>query len=532
MSARDAVLHTLCTMRRFYLPRGKNGSKYFGASLPPPFSKPSSHNLEFVANGEHVVWKDKGLLLKALRERPSLRSVKVFRAESLLLSKAVVEQLQHLPNLEELYLAANAGAAKLDFPPSHLFPNLQSLSVHETPPEDHTYISHLPELLRGLPGLRHLGLSWRVGLEHDAQDQLYHLASQFRSHRLRGWNAPDQREIKSLAEGDYPAIDNYLNEITVVSYLESLRLDNAQIMHPCPEDMLFYSGWDAPYNHILPEMFRCARNLQSLTVERLSPDIVQLVRLVKDAQGSAPGGLDTLRVLKYCSTLKTEHSEFDQDDYEWGLGEPGELIYSVPLDEAGYDWRRLCYSGFPVSHQTTECLSMATQLLQFVSRCSGLEELAIPFTVLHLPWSEVADFMGSRHPEEPVDYWGRRSRDLSEEETHYFTRKDEAYNRKPNREKILVVRELFEWHHYLRTQQPDMAPLQYIAIDEDAFIRLSRSEVEKIRNETESSDDSDLYVLSDGSRIVQLEKEEARKIGIINILYHYRLARMKNKAPV
>jgi hypothetical protein len=117
-------------------------------------------------------------------------------------------------------------------------------------------------------------------------------------------------------------------------------------------------------------------------------------------------------VLKYCSKLKTEHSEFNQDHYQWGLGEPGEPIYSVPLDEAGYDWRRLCYSGFPVSHQTTECLSMAKQLLQqIVSRCSRLEELAIPLhrrdeleilkrevlprlprlQVLHLPWSELAD---------------------------------------------------------------------------------------------------------------------------------------------
>jgi hypothetical protein len=77
-----------------------------------------------------------------------------------------------------------------------------------------------------------------------------------------------------------------------------------------------------------------------------------------------------------------------------------------------------------------------------------------------------------------------------------------------------------------------MFPLQYIAIDEDASIRVPPSEVEKIRNVTESSDDDDLYVLSDGSRIVQPEKEEARKIGIINILYHYRLTRMKNKAPV
>jgi hypothetical protein len=63
-------------MRRFYLPRGKNGSKRLGTSSPPPFSKPSSPNLEFVANGEHLVWKDKGLLLEALRERSSLRSVK------------------------------------------------------------------------------------------------------------------------------------------------------------------------------------------------------------------------------------------------------------------------------------------------------------------------------------------------------------------------------------------------------------------------------------------------------------------------
>jgi hypothetical protein len=492
----------------------------------------------------------------------------VFRAECLLLSRAVVEELQKLPNLEELYLAASAGAAKLDFPPFHLFPNLQSLSVHEIPPEDHTYVSDLPELLRALPGLRHLGLSWRVGLEHDAQDGLYHLASQFRSRRvpplklqslhlglaampwLRGWKAPDQREIKSLAEGDYPAIDNYLQEITDVSYLESLRLDNAQIMHPCPEDM-FYSGWDGRYNHISLEMFRSAKNLRSLMVERLSPDILQLIRLVKDAQGSAPG-LDTLRVLKYCSTLKTAHSEFNQDHYEWGLGEPGEPIYSVPLDEAGDDWRRLCYSGFPVSHQTTECLSMAKQLLlQFVSRCSRLEELAIPLhrrdeleilktevlprlprlQVLHLPWSELADFMGLRHREVPVDYWDRRSGGLSEEK-HYLMRKDEAYNQKPTKEKILVIRELFEWHQYLRTQQPSMSPLQYIAIDEDAFIRVSPSEVEKIRNETKFSDDDALYVLSDGSGIVQLEKEEARKIGIINIPYHYRLARMKNKAPV
>jgi hypothetical protein len=132
----------------------------------------------------------------------------------------------------------------------------------------------------------------------------------------------------------------------------------------------------------------------------------------------------------------------------------------------------------------------------------------------------------------PVDYWDRRSGGLSEEEKHYFTRKDEAYNQKPTKEKILVVRELFEWHQYLRTQQPDMSPLQYIAIDEDAFIRVFRSEVEEICNETESSDEDDLHVLSDGSRIVQLEKEEARKIGIINILYHYRMTRMKNKGPV
>ncbi|KAL3455484.1 hypothetical protein BJX64DRAFT_272346 [Aspergillus heterothallicus] len=526
-------------------------------ALSSPLERPS-HYFEFVANGGANKGEKRTRLLKLLKDRLWLRSVKLFQLEPLFLNKAICSQLPLLPHFEELYLSANAEASKLDFPPLHSYFNLKSLSLHGIPPTDRTYVTGLPECLRMLLGLRHLGLSAGSAgprAHNKAQDRLYQLVSYFRLqnvpplflqslHLGRGF-LPLPGAKRKRPTGSFLPPENYLEKMIEPGYLQALRLDNAQILTPNPEDPT-KMVCDVGFNPLPASEFRSATNLKSLTVERLGPDIVDLIRHIKDAQGSSPQ-LDTLRVLRYSSTVFSRHSEIRPQGYS-NSRRVGKPIYSVPLHEVGYDWRRLCYSGFPVSFQTFECLEMALDILRYVSRCTKLEELAIPIhrreeldmfknvvlprlphlQVLHLPWSSLSDFMGTDKNErnEVVVEEPQSQAPSAQENGDASSSRDAPCAPPPTKETLSVVQELFDWHAHLRERKPHMARLKYIAVDEHAYTR------SEIQNQPGSVVDGEQYTLSDGSTIVKVERDRARKVGIIEILGEQRLSGTNGRSPV
>lgn len=469
----------------------------------------------------------------------------------------IYDQLLKLPNLEELHIYSGDGACFYG-PNRHdaslsQFSNLQSLAVHEI--DWLNFNDHeLEKALVASPGLRHLGLSCGVYNEYISEnDLLFHLALYFsrlrRQHRL----PPLQLESLHLGSCAMPWMytpnpfykdrtlreNDYLREITDITSLECLRLDNIQRHYPCYEQVV-------PYRHIVPSMFTGACNLRSLTVQRLGPDILSLIQLVLHEQASRQISpvpkLDTLQVLLYGRTLRWEEEDFEESimwDYGPDVVDPSVPIYSVPLQDTGYHWKRLCYSGFSKPYLNPERVTKAAELLRYVAQCSKLEELAVPIhsrdelemlkeevlpklphlRVLHLPWGDLADFLEGLDTPEPLNP-SYHIPNFTEQQAEEYEKQNVQIEQDQERRRIAIVRELFLYHHQLRVQHPHMSPLEHVAINEEAYTLEPRTQEQDSEEE-----DNNPYLLPDGSTIIRLGLEAAREVGIVDILYTRRLCR-------
>lgn len=386
------------------------------------------------------------------------------------------------------------------------------------------------EVLLASPGLRHLGLSFvpEAGLDNDF---LCEVISDFRSRQQQVEQPTLQLESLHLGIGTMPwtnphfDIPGYIDDLTDLSHLTSLRLDN---MHYLP----FY-GPVVPYKPIDPALFQHAINLRRISVERFGPDILCLVQLLQEVQ--SPLRLDALDVLEYGNTLQPDSPEFANEPlHEFHTPEfVGEPIYSVPLDKTGNAWRRLCYSGPVAWDNSKEMLKKSRELLtHFVARCKALEELIIPIHnrdefdilktdvlpclpkihTLHLPWPDLATFLSDLGTPWHEPY---HLHHMSEEEKERLFQKDRELDREQEKSRISLVHELFSYHLHLREDRAGMSPLRYVAIDRDVYAR----------HWTNPSAEG-LYRLNDGSSIIRLSRDQAKTAGIVENLRSERVLRL------
>ncbi|KAL3496442.1 hypothetical protein BJX62DRAFT_232550 [Aspergillus germanicus] len=489
------------------------------------------------------------VLITTLRAMPNLRSftayyflVGLMQTPGLLDSTTVCDQLMELLNLEDLSLYCDSNwlhKFKWRLPP---FKNLTSLALHRLDERPSGDISDVAEILLASPKLKSLGLSCRyeAGLDNDLLIEIiryYHEKSV-----ERGLLATLQLRHLHLGIGTMPwehplcpDDHDYLSRLTDLDFLETLRLDN---MHLHTDGV----GVAVPFVPIVPELFSRAMSLKSITVERLGPDILSLVRIVHEAQmpQASHTSLSTLQVLEYGESLYFEGDEpgsVEMDEYN------ADPIFSVPLSEAGYSWRRLCYSGFPYN-KDPQRTAYSLDLLRFVANCTGLEELMIPIhnrtemeflntqvlpklprlRLLHLPWGDLAEgFLSGLECPRPNPYHFRR---FNEEEKAETMQKNNEIDRELEKKRLGIVHDLFECHLDLRSELPHIAPLAHVAINTNVYARVflppmtgDRGNMAPEIRSSVGTDDTDPYLLSDGSKIVRLPREEARALGIVEILF-------------
>ncbi|KAL3457304.1 hypothetical protein BJX64DRAFT_293272 [Aspergillus heterothallicus] len=488
------------------------------------------------------------VLITILKAMPNLRSftacyflVGLMQTPGSLDTTTVCDQLMELLNLEDLCLYCDSNwihKFKWRLPP---FTNLKSLALHRLDERPYGDISDVAEILLASPKLKSLGLSCRyeAGLDNDL---LFGIIRYYHEKSVeRGLLCTLQLRQLHLGIGtmpwEHPSCPDdhdYLSRLTNLDFLETLRLDN---MH------LHLDGIDVavPFVPIVPELFSRAVRLKCIIVERFGPDILSLVRIVHEAQMSQSShtSLSSLQVLEYGESL---HFEGDEPESGGINGYSGDPIFSVPLSEAGYSWRRLCYSGFPYNRDPQRA-AYSLDLLRFVAKCSELEELMIPIhnraemeflkmqvlpklphlRLLHLPWGNLGKgFLSELECPRPNPYHFRR---FSEEEKAETIQKNKDIDRELEKQRLGIVHDLFECHLGLRSELPHMAPLAHVAINTDVYARVfippmtgDRDNREAEISSSVGTRDTDPYLLSDGSKIVRLPREEARTLGIVEIL--------------
>ncbi|KAL2817207.1 hypothetical protein BJX63DRAFT_429917 [Aspergillus granulosus] len=97
-------------------------------------------------------------------------------------------------------------------------------------------------------------------------------------------------------------------------------------------------------------------------------------------------------------------------------------------------------------------------------------------------------------------------------------------DRELEKKRIVLVREIFECDLGLKSDRSRKVPFAHVAIIEDVYVRLFLPHMASDRRSADDDDDDEIrdndpYLLSDGSRIMRLLGEEARTMGIVEILH-------------
>lgn len=224
-------------------------------------------------------------------------------------------------------------------------------------------------MLLASPGLTSLGLS--LAPEQGMGNyQLQRLINYFHS---KGENG-QVLELSQLHLGlgflpvppDDLFTDDYLNQLTDLQTLTDLRLDNSSsITEP----------FDLPNFHIFSPVFAKATNLRMLSVERISSDVVGIIHLISGSEKDLQA-LDSLEVTGYFESL--DEGEGEEEYYDDFRGPP---MFSVPLEQTGYHWRKVSCGTKLESAPYSEAERL---LREFVSQCSEIEELSMPMDREHL----------------------------------------------------------------------------------------------------------------------------------------------------
>lgn len=150
--------------------------------------------------------------------------------------------------------------------------------------------------------------------------------------------------------------------LTDLTCLENLRLDNDN-----RNEVL-----SMPYTRIDPTLFRNATKLQKISAERMSPDIVALIDLVR-ANASSDSVLTGIAAPHYLDTVFDPEEGPELQQIAVTRGGP---MYSIPLEKTGFHWKRVSYGQ---KLESGIAISTAAELIgNFVVHCTRLEELYVP----------------------------------------------------------------------------------------------------------------------------------------------------------
>jgi len=378
----------------------------------------------------------------------------------------------------------------------------------------HDNVDDIAEVLLSSPELTSLGLSLKTepGLDND---MLRKLINYYQLKRKERGTLLLRLSKLRLGLGFLPSAprfqymeDDYLKDLTDLTALKELHINNWNLD----------PDWDVPYWEIHPTLFIRATHLRKILVERLSPDIVELINLLKSS-GSGTVSLDEIEVSRYFETVEPiqqgEAEEFFDGDFQ------GKPLYSLPLEQTGLHWRRVSYGA----KLKNDKQNMAEHLLHnFVARCPNLEELSIPMSSEHveffkssvipkarglhtliLPRGHIADLVPSLPHQIDRERMCKRIKLEYDEELQKIEREQEKW-------RIDFVTDLFAVNRHLVLQNSDIAPLRYIGVGTHVYCcmlpapSISNPEVSIAVNH--SSSDGTTTV--EKYQIVKLSSDQAR----------------------
>jgi hypothetical protein len=372
-----------------------------------------------------------------------------------------IQLLSRLGDLQEVSLVSSSeDIMEFNWPIPH-FQNLRKLVLHRLERESWPgNVDDIADTIISSPGLTYLGLSLmpEIGIVNDSLRKLinYYHSNRGRQPLLKLSHLHLGLGFLPVKPGEVFPEDNYFDQLTDLEALKTLCLDNSSLV---PEP------FDIPDFEIHASLFSKAKSLKKLSVEQFSADIVELIQLLT-APGDRQITLDELEVTRYFETLKTE------DDFEDYIPEYGEKrLYSVPLIEGGFHWRKLSY-GSKIANAPLD--TPKDLLRNFIPQCPGIQELSLPMSqenlqvfkthimpqskklyTLTIPRGFVADLQipDSPRPERGPD--GKRRKldnSIQELELGHEARR------------IDLAKELFETNRKLILQDPEITPLRYVGI--------------------------------------------------------------------
>jgi hypothetical protein len=280
----------------------------------------------------------------------------------------VLDMLARYDTLQEVSLIINNEGClqyfKGEIPPFRNLSKLELLGMNQESDGQHGRDREVATILTFCPHIRELALSTLGWATEDDIKLLPKLVQHYRS------ETNERLQLKSLRLGyGFLPVQSplaYLVELTDTALLENIRLDNdnvgiSSIVLDCPID---------------PKQFASAKNVNSLTAERLSSDIVELIR-----QLNLSGRLTTLSLPRYCDSQPRARMDEDNEYYysdwygedtegppEWAQGQ----MFSEPLEQAGTHWKNILI-GDMIQTETLD-----ERMLYCIATYSHLEVLTLP----------------------------------------------------------------------------------------------------------------------------------------------------------
>jgi hypothetical protein len=350
-----------------------------------------------------------------------------------------------------------------------LFQGLTTLAIHKLERKSWSEnVDDVAEVLLASPGLKSLSLSLmpETGL---VNDQLRKLINYF--HEKSGGTPLKLSKIHfglgflPVAPGWSFPEDDYLDQLTDLSSLVEMRLDNRSTNA---------AGFEIPNFEIHAKLFSNANHIEKISVERLSPDIVELIQLLKE-NSVRPKLLGDIEVSKYFETLEPGEAEY------WDEVEQGKNLTSVPLEETGFHWRRVAYG----TKLSKDIRNTSTDLLQnFIGKCGELQEISIPMNREHLDLfkASVMSQLGSLHtliipgghiPDMELKKPGMHPHNETNKRRKIeHVESERKLDAEHEDQRLELAKELFEHNRRLIRQDPNIFPLRYVGVGTHVYLYL------------------------------------------------------------
>lgn len=232
----------------------------------------------------------------------------------------------------------------------------------------HDGASEVAETLMLCPGLRDLALSTTGSCaEGEVLDLLPKVVEKVKA------KIDKRLQLRSLRLGyGFLPVESggieYPSQLLDLTDLDNLRLDNdnvgvGEVMDDAPIDI---------------KQFASANKVSFLTVERPSPDIVELIHVI-----NTHGQLTRLSLPRYCDTqprVRMDKNNQYWDDYWYDRfpeevpgRSPGQL-FSAPLEQAGTHWKSILMGDIFLSN------GLESSIFECLNWYEQLEELTLPMS--------------------------------------------------------------------------------------------------------------------------------------------------------